>query len=88
MIKTSYRIASSPSSVQLSDLITLDAAHSCVKISIPDMPYPTLEGMKTILAEMNRTRPEVSKFDAATMIDPSIVKAIEDEGFLKKLKSN
>jgi len=37
---------------------------------------------------LSRTRPEVSKFDAATMIDPSIVKAIEDEGFLKKLKSN
>ena len=37
---------------------------------------------------MARTRPEVSKFDAATMIDPSIVKAIEDEGFLTKLKSS
>jgi hypothetical protein len=35
---------------------------------------------------MTRTRPEVSKFDAATMIDPSIVKAIDNEGFLKKLK--
>jgi len=35
---------------------------------------------------MARTRPEVSKFDAATMIDPSIVKAIEEEGFQKKLR--
>ena len=52
------------------------------------MPYPTLDGMKTIITEMSRTRPELSKLDAATMIDPSIVKAIEDEGFLKKLKSN
>jgi hypothetical protein len=50
------------------------------------MPYPTLEGMKTVLAEMGRTRPEVLKFDAATMVDSSIVKAIDDEGFLKKLK--
>jgi hypothetical protein len=50
------------------------------------MPYPTLEGMKTVLAEMGRTRPEVLKFDASTMVDSSIVKAIEDEGFLKKLK--
>ncbi len=49
------------------------------------MPYPTLEGMKTILAEMGRTRPEVFKFDAATMVDPSIVKAIDEEGFLKRL---
>jgi hypothetical protein len=50
------------------------------------MPYPTLEGMKTILAEMGRTRPEVLKYDAATMVDTSIVKAIDEEGFLKKLK--
>jgi len=50
------------------------------------MPYPTLEGMKTILAEMGRTRPEVLKYDASTMVDTGIVKAIDEEGFLKKLK--
>ena len=68
------------------DLSALDTAHTYLKNSIPDMPYPTLEGMKTILAEMGRTRPEVLKFDAATMVDSSIVKAIDEEGFLKKLK--
>lgn len=68
------------------DLSTLDSAYAYLKNAIPDMPYPTLEGMKTILAEMGRTRPEVLKYDAATMVDTSIVKAIDDEGFLKKLK--
>jgi len=48
--------------------------------------YATLEGMKTILNEMGRTRPEVLKYDAASMVDPSLIKAIDDEGFLKKLK--
>src|SRR4029434_6208786 len=71
-----------------SDLTTLDSAHAYLKNAIPDMPYPTLEGMKTILAEMARTLPEVLKHDAATMVDRSIVKATEDEGFLQKLKSN
>lgn len=68
------------------DLSTLDSAYSYLKNAIPDMPYPTLEGMKTILAEMGRTRPEVLRYDAATMVDTSIVKAIDEEGFLKKLK--
>jgi NitT/TauT family transport system substrate-binding protein len=68
-----------------SDLTTLDSAYAYLKGAIPDMPYPTLEGMKTILAEMARTRPEVVKYDASTMIDPSIVKAIDEAGFLKKL---
>jgi ABC-type nitrate/sulfonate/bicarbonate transport system substrate-binding protein len=68
------------------DLSTLDSAYTYLKSSIPDMPYPTLEGMKTILAEMGRTRPEVLKYDAASMVDTLIVKTIDDEGFLKKLK--
>jgi len=68
------------------DPATLDTAWSYLKGSIPDMPYPTLEGMRTIVAEMARTRPELAKVDAATMVDSSIVKAIDDEGFLKKLK--
>jgi NitT/TauT family transport system substrate-binding protein len=68
------------------DLTTLDSAYTYVKGAVPDLPYPTLEGMKTILNEMGRTRPEVLKYDAATMVDPSLIKAIDDEGFLKKLK--
>ena len=68
------------------DLSTLDTAYTYMKGAIPDLPYPTLEGMKTILNEMGRSRPEVLKYDAASMVDGSIVKAIDDEGFLKKLK--
>jgi NitT/TauT family transport system substrate-binding protein len=68
------------------DLSTLDSAYAYLKGALPDLPYPTLEGMKTILAEMGRTRPDVLKADASSMGDPSIVKAIDDEGFLKRLK--
>jgi ABC-type nitrate/sulfonate/bicarbonate transport system substrate-binding protein len=68
------------------DLTTLDTAWTYMKNAIPDMPYPTLEGMKTIVAEMARTRPELAKMDASTMVDSSIIKSIDDEGFLKKLK--
>jgi NitT/TauT family transport system substrate-binding protein len=68
------------------DLSTLDTAYNYLKGALPDLPYPTLEGMKTILAEMGRTRPEVLKADPASMIDSSIVKTIDDEGFLKRLK--
>lgn len=68
------------------DLTTLDSAYTYIKGAVPDLPYPTLDGMKTILNEMGRTRPDVLKYDAATMVDPSLIKAIDEEGFLKKLK--
>ena len=64
----------------------MDTAYGHLKGALPDLPYPILEGMKTILAEMGRTRPEVLKADAASMVDSSIVKTIDDEGFLKRLK--
>ena len=63
------------------DLSTLDSAYGYLKNAIPDMPYPTLEGMKTILAEMGRTRPEVLKYDASTMVDTSIVKGSTKKDF-------
>jgi hypothetical protein len=56
-----------------------------MKNVIPDLPYPTVEGMKTIVVEMGRTRPELLEYDAATLVDSSIVKAVDDEGFLKTL---
>ncbi len=68
------------------DPTTLDTAWTYLKGAIPDLPYPTLEGMKTVVAEMARTRPELAKVDASTMVDSSIIKAIDEEGFLKKLK--
>jgi NitT/TauT family transport system substrate-binding protein len=68
------------------DLSTLDTAYNYLKGALPDLPYPTLEGMKTILAEMGRSRPEILRADPASMIDPSIVKTIDDEGFLKRLR--
>lgn len=53
-----------------------------------------LGGYNTLLARAFRSESEVRagacrevlKFSAVTMVDSSIVKAIEDEGFLKKLK--
>jgi len=68
------------------DPTTLDTAYTYLKGAIPDLPYPTLEGMRTIVAEMARTRPELAKVDASTMVDSSIIKTIDDEGFLKKLR--
>ncbi len=67
------------------DATTLDSAYAYLKTAIPDMPYPTTDGMKTLVAEMGRTRPEILKADPASFVDTSIVKEIEDEGFLKRL---
>jgi NitT/TauT family transport system substrate-binding protein len=67
------------------DPTTLETAYNYLKTAIPDLPYPTVEGMKTYIAEAGRTQPAIAKADAASFVDRSIVKAVEDEGFLKRL---
>ena len=67
------------------DLSTLDTAYAYLKTALPDAPYPTVEGMKTYIAEAGRTQKEIAKTDPALFVDSSIVKSVEKEGFLKSL---
>ena len=67
------------------DLSTLDTAYAYLKTALPDAPYPTIEGMKTYIAEAGRTQKEIAKTDPALFVDSSIVKSVEKEGFLKSL---
>ncbi len=67
------------------DPTTLETAYNYLKGAIPDLPYPTLEGMKTFIGEAGRTQPAIAKADPASFVDTSLVKAVEDEGFLKRL---
>jgi len=67
------------------DLSTLDTAYAYLKNALPDAPYPTMEGMKTYIAEAGRTQKEIAKTDPASFVDSSIVKSVEKEGFLKSL---
>ncbi len=67
------------------DTTTLESAYAYLKTAIPDAPYPTTDGIKTFLSEFGRTHPEALKADPASFVDTSIVKAIEEEGFIKRL---
>ena len=48
-------------------------------------PYPTLEGIQTIIDHLAKTRPQAKALNASDFIDPSILKEIEDSGFVKRL---
>jgi NitT/TauT family transport system substrate-binding protein len=67
------------------DPIALEPAYAYMKTAIPDAPYPTVDGMRTFINEMGRTQPDILKQDPASFVDASIVKAVEDEGFIKRL---
>lgn len=52
---------------------------------IRNVPHPSPEGIQTILDQLGKGRPEIKKFKPSDLIDPSILKEIEDSGFVKRL---
>ena len=52
------------------------------------VPYPDREGIQTIIDQLAKTRPQMKNLNPSDFIDPSILKEIEDSGFIKKLYGN
>jgi NitT/TauT family transport system substrate-binding protein len=52
------------------------------------VPYPDREGIQTIIDQLAKTRPQMKNLNPSEFIDPSILKEIEDSGFVKKLYGN
>jgi NitT/TauT family transport system substrate-binding protein len=49
------------------------------------IPYPSLGGIKTVLESLARENPKARNADPNAFIDPSILKSLEDSGFIKAL---
>lgn len=69
---------------------------SLVQVSYDEMsqrlirrvPYPEAEGIQTIIDQLAKTRPQMKNLNPNDFIDPTILKEIEDSGFIKKLYGN
>lgn len=64
---------------KLENVAALERAYDWTKQALHDAPYPTIEGVKLLLAEIGRTRPEALRADPASFADTSIVGAVEEE---------
>lgn len=69
---------------------------SLVQVSYDEMsqrlirrvPYPDRDGIQTIIDQLAKTRPQMKSLNPSDFIDPSILKEIEDSGFIRKLYGN
>jgi ABC-type nitrate/sulfonate/bicarbonate transport system substrate-binding protein len=52
------------------------------------VPHPDREGIQTIIDQLAKTRTQMKNLNPGDFIDPSILKEIEDSGFVKKLYGN
>ena len=51
----------------------------------PEVPYPTPDGVKTMLDDMSRANPKAATADPKSFVDPSLVAELEKSGFIKQL---
>jgi NitT/TauT family transport system substrate-binding protein len=69
----------------VSDPEGLERAYKDYANAFPEVPYPTPEGVKTMLDDLARSNPKAASADPKTFVDMSLVKELDSSGFIKQL---
>jgi NitT/TauT family transport system substrate-binding protein len=63
----------------------LERAYQAYNAAFPEVPYPTAEGVKTLLDDMAPRTPKAATADPKSFVDPSLVQELEASGVIKQL---
>jgi NitT/TauT family transport system substrate-binding protein len=87
IIKTEkeYAIGLIRKNLGVSDPEGLARAYKDYSNIFPEVPYPTPDGVKTMLDDLARTNPKAATADPKTFVDPSLIKELDSSGFIKQL---
>jgi ABC-type nitrate/sulfonate/bicarbonate transport system substrate-binding protein len=69
----------------ISDPEALERAYNAYIPIFNEAPYPTPEGVKTMLDDLARSNPKAGTADPKAFVDLSLVRELESSGFIKKL---
>ena len=87
IIKTDKEYAKSlfKKNLGVTDPEGLERAYKDYSSVFPEVPYPTPDGVKTMLDDLARTNPKAAAADPKTFVDPSLIKELDSSGFIKQL---
>jgi ABC-type nitrate/sulfonate/bicarbonate transport system substrate-binding protein len=71
--------------LRLTDPEGLERAYRAYSGVFPQAPYPTADGVKTLLDDMAPRNPKAAAADPKTFVDMSFVQELEAAGFIKQL---
>jgi hypothetical protein len=78
-----------PRDPRLDDLSLVQVGyHDMSQRLIRKVRYPDSKGIQTIIDQLAKTRPEMKDLDPNDFVAPSILREIEDSGFVNKLYEN
>jgi NitT/TauT family transport system substrate-binding protein len=69
----------------VSDPEGLERAYKDYSNAFPEAPYPTPEGVKTMLDDLARQNPKAAAADPKSFVDQSFVRELDSSGFIKRL---
>jgi ABC-type nitrate/sulfonate/bicarbonate transport system substrate-binding protein len=87
IIKTDKEYAKSlfKKNLGVADPEGLERAYKDYSSVFPEVPYPTPDGVKTMLDDLAHTNPKAAAADPKTFVDPSLIKELDSSGFIKQL---
>jgi NitT/TauT family transport system substrate-binding protein len=87
IIKTDKEYAKSlfKKNLGVADPEGLERAYKDYSSVFPEVPYPTPDGVKTMLDDLARTNPKAAAADPKAFVDPSLIKELDSSGFIKQL---
>ena len=87
IIKTEKEYAKSlfKKNLGVSDPERLERAYKDYANAFPEVPYPTPDGVKTLLDDLAPKNPKAAAADAKAFVDMSLVGELDKSGFIKQL---
>jgi len=70
---------------RVTDKKLIEEAYDSFKDQLPNVPYPPLEAMQAVIAQMAETTPKARQIDARNYISDRYLRQLENEGFVKRL---
>src|SRR6266705_5690901 len=71
--------------LKTSDPEGLERAYRAYNAAFPEIPYPSAEGVKTLLDDIAPRTPKAATADPKSFVDMSVVQELESSGFIKQL---
>lgn len=75
------------SRLKLSDVSLAEEGYADIVKEFEPKPYPSLEGMKNMQRLLAMQNPKLADINAANLIDSSLLRKLEDSGFLAQLRA-
>ena len=71
--------------LKITDPEGLERAYRAYNAAFPEIPYPSAEGIKTLLDDMAPRTPKAASADPRSFVDMSFVQELEASGFIRQL---